>query len=214
MTADTESGALDQSVGTASGRRAPGRPRSADADAAIVTATLEILADEGYHALSIEAVAARAGVGKATVYRRWASKRELVSDALASLNDGMPEPPSASLPTRARALRVMEHIARKDPESLAGRILPRMLAYRTSHPELFDAYLARVVEPRREVLRQVLRDGVARGEVRPDLDVVLAASTLTAPLLMAAMSRPVGQPVSPSTVERLADLVWPGIATG
>lgn len=192
--------------------RGPGRPRSASIDAAIVGAALQVLADEGYHALSIEGVAALAGVGKATVYRRWASKRELVGDALASLNDGMPEQPPQSLPTRARALLVMEHVARKDPTSLSGRILPRMLAYRVSHPELFDTYVTRVVEPRREVLRQVLRDGVARGDVRPDVDVTLAASALTAPLLMMAMSRPAGEPFPPDLVERLADLVWPGIA--
>ena len=83
-------------------RRGPGRPRSADADKAIVEATLEMLADEGYYALSLEAVAARAGVGKATIYRRWPGKRELVGDALATLNEGMPEVPPASATTLDR----------------------------------------------------------------------------------------------------------------
>jgi AcrR family transcriptional regulator len=191
--------------------RGPGRPRSADADKAIIAAALEMLADEGYHRLSIEAVAAAAGVGKATVYRRWPGKRELIADALASLNEGMPEPPPASLSTRERALLMMEHVCRKDPLSLPGRILPRMLAYRVSHPELFEMYVSRVLEPRRERLRQVLREGIERGEVRPDLDVALAASALTAPLLLMSMSLPLGSELPPGTVHRLAEIIWPGI---
>ena len=71
-------------------KRRPGRPREQRADRAIIDATLEIFADEGYHALSVEAVAARAEVSKATIYRRWPGKRELVIDALATLNDDFP----------------------------------------------------------------------------------------------------------------------------
>lgn len=187
--------------------RGPGRPRSADADRVIVEATLEMLADEGYHALSVEAVAARAGVGKATIYRRWPGKRELVVDALAALNAALPDLPPPG-PTRARAQVLMEHVCRKDPGSLSGRIMPRMLAYRTSHPELFEAYVRRVIEPRRERMRTVLREGIEHGDVRPGLDVELAALALTSPLVMMAM----GQAVPEGTVERLAEIVWPGIA--
>lgn len=193
-------------------RRGPGRPRSADADRAIIAAALEMLADEGYHKLTIEAVATAAGVGKATVYRRWPSKYELVRDALSALNEGMPPPPPATLSTRERAQIMMEAACRKDPLSLPGRILPRMMAYRVSHPELFDMYVTQVLEPRRERLRQVLREGIERGEVRPDIDVALAASALTAPSMMMTLSLPAGQALPPGTVQRLADIVWPGIA--
>ena len=75
--------------------RRPGRPREQRADRAIVAATLEIFAEDGYHGLSMEAVAARAGVSKATIYRRWPGKRDLVFDALASLNDDFPRVPAA-----------------------------------------------------------------------------------------------------------------------
>ena len=192
-------------------RRRPGRPRSVDADRAIIQATLEMLADEGYHALSVEAVASRAGVGKATIYRRWAGKRELVADALATLNDTMHELPPPG-PTRARARVLMVDVCRKDPQSLAGRIMPRMMSYRVSHPALFADYLQRVVEPRRERMRAVLREGIARGDVRPDLDVDLATLALTSPLVMMSMGLPPGEAPPAGTVDRLADLVWPGIA--
>jgi len=210
MTATDEAQTAPGSPGD---RRGPGRPRSADADRAIVQATLEMLADEGYYALSLEAVAARAGVGKATIYRRWPGKRELVGDALATLNDAMPEMPPSDSPTLERVRALMEHACRKDPQSLPGRIMPRMLSYRTSHPELYADYVQRVLEPRRERLRGVLREGIERGELRADLDVELAALTLTAPLIMLTMAGPAGQAPPPGTVEKLTDIVWPGLAT-
>ncbi len=207
----TASGETAQ-VGTGPGdRRGPGRPRSADADHAIVAATLEMLADEGFHALTMEAVAAEAGVGKATIYRRWPGKRELVADAMATLNDGMVDPPE-NLSTVERAKLLMVQVCRKDPTSVSGRIMPRMLAYRTSHPELFDDYVARVIAPRRERMRAVLRDGIERADVRPDLDVELAALALTSPLLMLTMSTPPGQPLPEGAVDRLISIVWAGIA--
>ncbi len=199
-------------VGTGPGdRRSPGRPRSVDADHAIVAATLEMLADDGFHALTMEAVAAEAGVGKATIYRRWPGKRELVADALATLNDGMVDPPE-DLSTVERAKLLMEQVCRKDPTSVSGRIMPRMLAYRSSHPELFDDYVARVIAPRRERMRTVLRDGIERDDVRPDVDVGLAALALTSPLLMLTMSTSPGQALPEGTVDRLISIVWPGIA--
>ncbi len=190
--------------------RVPGRPRSIDADRAIVEATLEALAEDGYHALTVEAVAATAGVGKATVYRRWSGKRELVADALATLNEGVLNTPPPG-PSRDRAKQIMEHICRKDPESISGRIMPRMLAYRSSHPELYGDFVARVIEPRRERMRVVLHEGIARGDVRADVDVELAALALTSPLVMMTMA-PVGEEgPTADTVERLTQIVWPGI---
>ena len=105
------------------GRR-PGRPREQRADRAIIDATLELFADEGYYSLSMEAVAVKAGVSKATIYRRWAGKRELVIDALATLNDDFPQETDPLPPggTRDRLLVGLEHMSNRDADSLAGRI--------------------------------------------------------------------------------------------
>ena len=142
--------------------RKPGRPRDERADRAIVAATLDLLVEDGFHALSVEAVAARAGVGKTTIYRRWPGKRELVADSLAELNTDLPELPPAG-PTRERLLALMQHVCQKDPHTLSVRIMPRMLAYRSSHPELYAEYVERVVRPRRERTHRILRDGIERG---------------------------------------------------
>jgi AcrR family transcriptional regulator len=192
--------------------RRPGRPRDERADRAIVAATLELLADDGYHALSVEAVAARAGVGKTTIYRRWPGKRELVVEALLEVNAGMPNLPPPG-PTVPRVLAMMAHVCQKDPGTLQSRILPRMLAYRASHPDLYQEYVERVIRPRRERLQSVLRDGIERGDVRPDVDVELAALSLTSPLIMLEMTRMPEERLTVATAEALLRIVWPGIGT-
>lgn len=189
--------------------RRPGRPRDERVDRAIIDSTLTMLVDDGYHALSVEAVAAKAGVGKTTIYRRWPGKQELVADALSALNADMPPMPAPG-PTPQRVLMLMTHVCTKDPSSLAVRIMPRMLAYRSSHPELYADYVSRVVEPRREQMRQVLRDGIQAGEVRPDIDVELAALALASPLIMKGMVSPDGR-LTPEHALALFDIVWRGI---
>lgn len=189
--------------------RRPGRPRERRADRAIIGSTLEIFADEGYHALTIEAVAARAGVGKATIYRRWPGKKELVIDALASLNDELMAA-QALLPTaiEERLRAVLHHLTTRDSESLLGRITPRMLVYSESQPDLYAEYFDRVIMPRRRWLNDLLREGVARGVLRPDLDVEIAALALVGPALMPARGL-----TAPATGADLADrlfaVLWP-----
>ena len=195
--------------------RRPGRPREERVDRAIVAATLEIFAEDGYHGLSMEAVAARAGVSKATIYRRWPGKRDLVIDALASLNDDFPRVPAAvpAESTRERLLTAMRHMANRDPDSPAGRIMPRMMVYSVSQPDLYAEYFERVIMPRRHWLHQVLRDGVENGELRADLDVELAAMALVGPMVLQKHS--VGwRPPHPELPEHLLDLLWPGLSGG
>src|SRR3954453_18096046 len=112
----------------------PGRPRSADLHRAIIKSTLDLLVDAGYNALTVEAVAARAGVGKTTVYRRWANKDALIADALSSTNgELLPMPTEGTV--RDRLVMVLEHVRQPVPETFSGRIMPRMVAYARSHPE-------------------------------------------------------------------------------
>ncbi len=192
--------------------RRPGRPRQPRTDRAIIDAALELFADEGYYALSMEAVAVRAGVSKATIYRRWTGKRELVIDALATLNDDFPQE-SDPLPTgstRQRLLLCLRHMANRDADSLAGRIMPRMLIYSVSQPDLYAEYFDRVIMPRRRWLHFVLRDGVERGELRTGLDVELVTLALVGPVLLQVHSMGRRQPY-PDLAEQLLDLLWPGL---
>ncbi|HEY5881826.1 MAG TPA: TetR/AcrR family transcriptional regulator [Nakamurella sp.] len=191
--------------------RRPGRPRERRVDRAITTAALEIFADEGYHALSMESVATRAGVGKATIYRRWPGKKELVIDALATLNDELLTA-RRQLPERTddRIRAILRDLATRDTDSLTGRIMPRMIVYSVSQPDLYAEYFQRVIMPRRRWLHEILREGVRRGDLRPDLDVEVAALALVGPTLMPA--RGLGlDPHGEDLARRLFEVLWPGL---
>ncbi len=188
-----------------------GRPRSPEADRAIVEATLELIAEAGLGELSVESVAGRAGVGKATIYRRWAGKQALVEDAFATLNDELPDVPSGG-DVRTRLVEMLEQIRCRAPVTQSGRILPRILGHGHSHPELVRAFHERVVEPRRERFRVVLREGVGCGELRPDLDIETAVTLLAAPMLYLTWLSGGGRPPGPDAAARIVDLVLTGLA--
>jgi AcrR family transcriptional regulator len=165
-------------------RRAPGRPRSARADEAIIEAVLDLMADgTTVEALSMEAVAARAGVGKATIYRRWPNKESLIVDAIGSLKGPLPELTGESV---REDLLTMLRSTIKGRASRAGRIMPCLIPELHRNPELQRQY-QRIAEPRREHMREVLRRGVAEGELRADLDIEVAAALLNAPMMVQNM---------------------------
>jgi AcrR family transcriptional regulator len=187
----------------------PGRPRRIEVDRAIVAATLDILVEEGYTALTVEAVAARAGVGKTTLYRRWPSKDLLIADALASVNDELPPVPAAGS-IRDRLVEMLENVRLRGPETFSGRIMPRMVAYARSHPHLYAMYTERVLEPRRERLRALLREGVASGELRPDLNIDVATTCFVAPMLYSSLVLCSGDQAPEGLSEQIVDLVLNG----
>ncbi|GAB7052539.1 TetR/AcrR family transcriptional regulator [Catenuloplanes indicus] len=165
-------------------QRAPGRPRSSRADEAIIEATLDLLAEGmSIESLTIEAIAARAGVGKATIYRRWAGKETLLRDALLRLKAPPADPDTGSV--REDLLTLARSIARnRDPR--AAQIMPCLVPEAMRSPEQYERY-QQIVEPRRQVMRQVLRRGVERGELRADLDIELTLLMVTGPVLMQRM---------------------------
>jgi AcrR family transcriptional regulator len=189
-----------------------GRPRSAEADAAIVDAALDLIAEEGVTGLSVESVAARAGVGKTTIYRRWPSKEALVADALGALNDDLPEALHAST-ARGQLVEILEHVRCKSPETRTGKIMPRMLSYARTNPELFRMYYRTVLDPRRERVRAVIRRGIADGELRPDVDVELAVTLFTAPMIYLNMVQPGCGPPAPGSSVAIVDAVFEGLGT-
>ncbi|MEU8820435.1 TetR/AcrR family transcriptional regulator [Actinoplanes sp. NPDC048796] len=171
---------------TAQERKAPGRPRNAQADEAILDAVLDLLAEgSSAAAVSIEAVAARAGVGKATIYRRWANKDALIMDAIRGMKGPLPTPAGASVRDDLIMLIKANRSGRaKRYSKVTACLLPEFLR----DDNLFDMWQA-VMEPRRDVTRGVLRRGVDSGELRADLDLELAVLMLTAPSMMHGMLR-------------------------
>lgn len=168
--------------------RGPGRPRDARADQAIIDATLELLADVGVADLSIEAVAARAGVGKATVYRRWPSKNALIVDALEQLTDVKP-PVLSGTSLRDDLITILESIRRRHTTTRVGQIFPRVIGEVRNQSELMALYQRRVVEPRRARLRELLAEAVERGELSSDIDLDVATDLIVGPLMYRLLTR-------------------------
>ena len=194
-------------IPTLSAPRPPGRPRSSHADASIIDAVLDLLAEgTTVEALTMEAVAARAGVGKATIYRRFADKDELVLAAVEAVKPAPPPPVGESV--RDDLVAIVQHVARVR-EGMAGRIMPCMVPELQRPGRLRDLYL-RLVEDRREVTRSVLRRGIASGELRPDTDIELAAVLLSAPNTMTSLGFS-AQLDTDQLGERTVDMVRRGI---
>jgi AcrR family transcriptional regulator len=186
-----------------------GRPRRASARKAIVDATLALLAERGFQAATMEAIALRAGVGRNTIYRRWSSKEELIAEALEEL--------IADLDIRERddvyslLLDWIRDFARIFGDPLYGRILPVVLGELQQNPAFAEVYAERVVRPRYEALVGVLRHAVERGELRRDADVEQIADLLAAPPFVRVL--PVGlPPVTERYAEDLLETIWHGIA--
>ncbi|MEV4478128.1 TetR/AcrR family transcriptional regulator [Micromonospora coxensis] len=175
---------MSDMTSTADAPRSPGRPRSIRADEAIIEATLDLLAEGStVEALSIEAIAARAGVGKATIYRRWPGKDALLLDALRRLKGIVPQPAGHSVRDDLVLLvgAVGHHI---DPR--ARKIMPCLVPEVNRSPDHFQLY-QNIIEPRRQLMREVLRRGVRDGDLRADLDIELTMALLTGPMLIQRM---------------------------
>jgi AcrR family transcriptional regulator len=161
--------------------RRPGRPRSEQADRAIMAAALELFASHGPDGLAIEQVAALAGVGKATVYRRWPGKEDLLVDALGTLSSPLPVPQGRSV--RADLVALCEAIWAQAADPLQARLLALLQGEGSSYPRLLARYAQVVLRPRSEAIQSVLQRGVATGELREDTDVDAAALLLIGAML-------------------------------
>src|SRR5262245_15984544 len=190
-------------------RRRPGRPRKAATDEAIVRAALDLLAERGFQAATIEAIALRAGVGRNTIYRRWPSKEELIADALRELTTDFESFVADDL--YSLLLSWLRDFARTFSDPLHGRLLVGVLGELQKNPVFADVYADRVVRPRREALLARLTESREAGELRPDADVEVVADLLGGALLLRRL--PLGLPAAGERyAEELLETIWRGIA--
>ncbi len=179
--------------------RAPGRPRSVEADKAILDATLVLLAEVGPTALSVEEVASRAGVGKTTIYRRFATKDDLVVASLASLNESLPTEIAEGTVRDSLVAMVTGWWAQQADGSTSGQLFHRVLAHAKTNPQMFCAFYDQVIEPRRDRYRDVVRRGIARGELRDDTDVELMTTLIISSSVYVLQMRASGRDASPGS---------------
>jgi AcrR family transcriptional regulator len=186
-----------------------GRPKDARADRAILETTLELIAERGAHAFRTEDVAARAGVGKGAIYRRYRSKDDLVTAAVAGLvREEIAVPDTGS--TRGDLLVLMREAVGLYSGSLPGRLMPNLIGAMAEQPELARAIRDGFLAGRRSALSEVLRRGVERGDLRPDLDLELALDVLGGPLFYRLLVT--GGPLDEQLAEGVAELILRGFA--
>ena len=172
--------ALDGNASSPAMRR--GRPRSETRKQAILQAAFELLGERGLAATSMDAVAERAGVSKATIYRWWDSKELLALDALYAAWDtaGLVTRQTGTL--RAEMLALVRPWVRLVATGPSARILTALLAEAQNDPEFGQAYRAHFIEPRRDQARAVFSRAIARGEIPAAIDVEVAIDLLWGPL--------------------------------
>jgi AcrR family transcriptional regulator len=180
--------------------RRPGRPRSQVCDRAIASAALELLVEDGFARMTMEGVASRAGVGKATVYRRWDTKEELVVDAyLAHAEDHIVSPDTGTL--RGDLLEVFTAVLGKFRRD--GRIAQAFAAEQGRHPNLARTFRETFLADRRAAMRQILQRGQARGELGPDADLELLSDVGSA--IMWHRLTVTGAPLTADLPQRIVD---------
>lgn len=183
--------------------RAAGRPRSAEADRAILDAALDELVECGWDGLTVEGVAARAGVGKTTIYRRYPSKVDLMLAAAQVLAlDKEPLPDTGSLAGDVRALG--RSYVTMLTRSRVGRVLPATITAMARSPEVARAH-RRFVAEHRALITDLIGRAVERGELAPGADVELFVDMLFGPLFYRVFisKQPVGERVVDALVEHL-----------
>lgn len=173
----------------ASDTPARGRPRSEAVERAIVEGVMKLLEDGVPLAeLSIERIARTAGVGKATIYRRWPGKEELFVDVVRCAEPPDPELPGTSM--RDDLVALLEQLRRRGLMSRSSVLLHNVFAQMKSSPKVWKAYHVSVVDPRRRLQSEILRRGQAAGELRADIDLDLLNDCFVGPMLLRTVMRP------------------------
>jgi AcrR family transcriptional regulator len=184
-----------------------GRPRSLRAKHAVLDATRELVEKGGYSAATIEAIAARSGVAKTTIYRWWPNRPALAVDLLMQLAAVVAPPPAGKDPLRA--LRTELHLVAQAAEQLPGRLLGSLLGEAESDPEIRDALLYGLFNPRRKATAKVIHEAQLKGELRPDVPPLLAVDLFFGPLFYRKYIR--HEVVSASFVNQLFEYVLAGL---
>lgn len=170
-------------------KKSPGRPRSVASHQAMLKATLALLSEVGFEAMSIEAIAARAGVGKTTIYRRYNSKDELVADAIESIREEIVIPNTGNLWNDINAL--IENAAQITLTPLGRQAVAMIISSASSNPGFAQIYWEKYLHPRRQAFAIVIERAKARDEVSKDLDAGLVFDTMSGIMLYALIFPPV-----------------------
>jgi TetR/AcrR family transcriptional regulator of autoinduction and epiphytic fitness len=194
-------------VGSGPGTLAEPDPRVERSRRVILEAVLDELGAVGYGALTIEGVAARAGVGKSTIYRHWSGKLDLVEDAFRTLKAPVQAPETGTL--RERVVGLLEQVACLVEESTYSTCMPALIEAAERDPQVRDLH-RRFSAERRAVLVELLRDAVKDGELPADTDPELLGDALLGSILLRRLM--LYEPLDPAMVPKLVDQLLPAVS--
>ncbi len=188
---------------TASARRG-GRPRSAETEQAILQVTRELLVEGGVQGLTVEKVAARAGVAKTTIYRRWRDKDALALAVVLDMVEQVVKLPVLG-DTRAELLAFVNAAVKVLGSTLMGRVMQGLVSDLATDPQLALAFRERVVSVRDAEVERLVERGIARGDLRPDADPATVHDLLIGPVYYRLLLT--GQPLNRAFAKRTVDAV-------
>ena len=187
--------------------RGPGRPRSESIDAAIMTATVDELIERGFLAASMESIAARAGVAKTTLYRRWPNTVELTIAAMSTFESEDGDPPAGA--ARDQLVWLITQMSRKWGDPRYAAMMRRVAADGSVQPERYHAARQRLISPHIARMNAVLRRAQREGVIRSDVDLEWLRQLLVSPIMAAALTLRERVPVA--EIERTVDTVLKGL---
>lgn len=190
-----------------SNQKALGRPRSIKSHQAMLKATLELLGEVGFEAMSIEAIAKRAKIGKTTIYRRYSSKEELVADAIESIREEVTIPDTGNL--EGDIDKLIEDAARITLNPLGKKAVGMIISSASSNPQFAQIYWQKYLQPRRQVFAVVLERAKARDEIKANIDSDLIFDAMSGIMLYATIFKPTNESWS-KYVKRALYLLFEG----
>jgi TetR/AcrR family transcriptional regulator, regulator of autoinduction and epiphytic fitness len=179
-------------------------PRVERSRRVILEATLDELGEIGYGAMTIESVARRAGVGKATIYRHWQGKLDLLGDALETLKRPIPVPTEGA--TRERIVALLEALIDTLGESRWSMCMPALIDA-SARDETVQRFHHQFVTARRQIMVDLIREGIAEGELAASLDPVVTSEVLAGPIFYRRLMT--GEPFPVGLARQIVDLVLP-----
>jgi AcrR family transcriptional regulator len=184
------------------------RSRSTRAHRKVLDSALKLFAAEGIDATSMDGIAAASGVSKATIYKHWRDKDALCLEVLAYLH-GFDEPPILKTGDhRADMVSALSHQAPAHRADLRGRLMPHFMAYAARSLTFGKAWRARMMEPARIELIQVLKRSIGEGLLPADLNLDVCVALLMGPMIYRHVLSLMGRKLPENMAERVVDAFW------
>ncbi|HEY9128131.1 MAG TPA: TetR/AcrR family transcriptional regulator [Acidobacteriaceae bacterium] len=185
------------------------RVRSQSAHDRVLRAALDLFAERGIEATSMDAIVKASGVSKATIYNHWTNKEALLLEVMLFVNglDRMPEDPDSGDPCKD----IATVLCRRPPDEFdesRRRLMPTLIAYSALNKEFGEAWRHRVMEPPRQSLKRILRRAMKRGQISPGLDLDLAMAQLLGPLMYRHIFHKDTHPDAHDIGEEVAKAFW------